>query len=119
MKTIFKIIVWALGVTLSIYILAGILLNIPGLIPSAFTVYSEDFNKARFEKIEIGADKNYVEAQIGKPLRESKDNYYQDSIMDIYWYTKAKKLIGLSYDKIFIVFYKDTVVDIIRVVDGD
>lgn len=118
MKTILKLMVWALGVILSLYILAGILLNIPDLIPSAFTIYSKDFNKARFEKIEIGADKKYVESQIGKPLRESIDNSYQDSIMDVSWYTR-KKIYGLSFERIFIKYYKDSVVSKIIFVDMD
>lgn len=115
---IFKIIVWVIGVIISVYIFAGILMNIPGLIPSVFTIYSKDFNKSRFEKIEIGADKKHVESQIGKPLRESENNSYSDSIMDISWYTR-KRVYGAVYERIFIKYYKDTVVNKIRVVDMD
>lgn len=118
MKIIFKIIVWVFGIIFSVYILAGILLNIPGLIPSVFTIYSKDFNKTRFEKLEVGMDREYVESQIGKPLRESEGNYYQDSIMDISWYTR-KRIYGADYERIFVIYYKDTVVDKIRVVDMD
>lgn len=118
MKMIIKILAWIIGVVLSFYILIGVILHIPDLIPSAFTIYSQDFNKTHFEKIEIGMDREYVETQIGKPLRESENNYYQDSITDISWYTR-KKVYGLSYERIFIVFYEDTVVDKIRVVDID
>lgn len=118
MKTIFRILVWSIGIIMSLYILVGITLHVPKLVPSVFTIYSQDFDKTRFEKIKVGMNREFVESQIGKPLRESEDNYYQDSIMDISWYTR-KRVYGMFFERIFVKYYKDKVVDKIQVVDMD
>jgi hypothetical protein len=86
--------------------------------PSYFTVYPEGFNEESFNEITVGDDKKIVESLIGKPLRESIDNVNPDSIKDVYWYTKAKSM-GLSYDKIYILFYEEKVSNIKRMVVMD
>jgi len=90
----------------------------PHVLPSLFTNYSDDFDKNRYEKIVEGTNIKVVDSLLGKPLRESISNVNPDSLKVIYWYTDEKSL-GLAYEKIFILFYDDVVVDKIRVIDMD
>ena len=86
--------------------------------PSFFTTYSENFNEDHYNKITIGENREAVVSLLGRPIDESIYNHYPDSILKIYWYTKAKP-IGLSYDKIFIIFHNNKVVEKKRIVDSD
>lgn len=100
------------------YLSAWLFFRFNHAFPTYFTIYSEDFNEESFNKTTIGEHRKVIDSLLGKPIRESIYNHYPDSIMDIYWYTKSKP-IGLSYDKIYILFYDDRVVEKIRIVDGD
>lgn len=112
---------------LSIYLILGIVLfygffwksfQINSAFPAYFTHYSKDFNENSFDKIKIGDDKTKADSLLGKPLTESVNNGYGDSIMEINWYSKEKAKV-FSYDRVSIIFYKDKVVDKIRVTDMD
>ena len=90
----------------------------PRICPSLGTDYSKDFDKVLYDKIEVGTTQKKVDSILGKPLMITKFNDRNDTILDVYWYSKSSSSF-LMYEKIYIEFYQKKVVNKISVLDGD